>query len=146
MALRAVLSELLKLFLEIPDRAERAVDGGEPDIGHLIGFPEFVHHLLSDDGGGDLLFAGIENKPLNSIDDGFLFLGRNGPLFQCLLDSEPDLFAVVVSPRSVLFHDEGPGDLGTLVGREPVAAGFAFPPAADGIAFLGRPAIDDPAV
>src|SRR6185503_16583215 len=104
---------------------------------------ELGHHALTDLARLDLVLSLLHQLRLQPVHDRVDPLGGDGPLLTGAQEAVQDLLAAErLAPAVLLYHEER-RRLQGLVGREPPVAGEAFPPAADGLALLGRAGIDD---
>jgi RNA polymerase primary sigma factor len=135
--------EIFDLGEKLRSITEAAVDRGEPEKGDFIEFFELVHHLATDDGGGDfaLIFRvdflndGIDQQ----FDLRFGYRAFDGGMFNRGLQ----FVAVEVFMAAVPFEHAENGFHHLFIGGESVAALRADAAAADHFAAANGAGVDD---
>src|ERR1700688_610942 len=131
------------LVLEVGQRLETAVHRGEPEVGHLVQFPQRAEDGQPHFVRGDLGQAAGPDRFLHLLSqDGQLVLADR-PALAGTLHAADDLVPGerLGDPAALGHHQDD-----RLLRGEPAPALRARPPAADRGTVVGGPAVDDPAI
>ena len=139
----ALRTEHGDLGLEVVGGLERAVDAGEPQVGHLVELAQRAEDGQADLVGGHLGPALAAQRVLDLLAQAGQVVLGDRPALAGLADAADGLLAGErLAGAAALEH----GELHLLHGGEPLLAGLAGATAADRAAVLGDPAVEDPGV
>src|ERR1700722_12259563 len=139
----AGLAQARDLVLEVGERLETPVDRGEPQVGHLVQFPQRAEDGQAHFVRGDFGQAAGPDRFLHLLSqDGQLVLADR-PALAGTLHAADDLVPGerLGDPAALGHHQDD-----RLLRGEPAAALRARPPATDRGTVVRGPAVDDPAV
>src|SRR6266487_657256 len=125
------------LVLKIP------VDRREPHIGDLIDFPQALHQVFSYFCSRYLTVRGVADLRFDPVDHLRQLRHTHRALLTGLQETYQNLLPIEFLAPSVLLNDHVRDFVDPLIRGEPALASQAFPPAADGVAFLSLSGIHD---
>jgi len=131
-----------QLGLELGEIVEAAVHGGEPDRGHPVDPDEAAQGELADALGAERP-ARPADLLRDFVRDSLELLDPHRPFGGGAEETSQQLVAVKRLGSPVALHDRERDPFGALVGGEARSTGLALTPAADDVARLREPGVDD---